>query len=93
MRSGHGEWVLYGRDGHGFVGRLEYLRVGQPLGDGGLSEAAVSREGAVLAVHAHRHGAQFVALLFLLQANGEGATHGVAQAFALKREINECLVR
>lgn len=55
----------------------------QPLGDGALSEAAESGECGVVLVEAHGD-VEAVALLLLLQADGERATHSVAQPLALQ---------
>ena len=55
----------------------------QPLGDGALSEAAESGEGGVVLVEAHGD-VEAVALLLLLQADGERAPHRVAQPLALQ---------
>ena len=57
----------------------------QPLGDGALPEAAEPGEGGVVLVEAHGD-VQAVALLLLLQADGERAPHRVAQPLALKGE-------
>ena len=54
----------------------------QPLGDGALSEAAESGEGGVVLVEAHGD-VEAVALLLLLQADGERAPHRMAQPLAL----------
>ena len=58
---------------------LGYL---QPFRDGGLSKAAEAREGGVVLVEAHGD-VEPVALLLLLEADGERAPHRVAQALAL----------
>ena len=55
----------------------------QPLRDGALSEAAESGECGVVLVEAHGD-VEAVALLLLLQADGERATHSVAQPLALQ---------
>ena len=60
---------------------LVYL---QPLRDGGLAKAAEAREGGVVLVEAHGD-IEPVALLLLLEADGERAPHRVAQALALKK--------
>ena len=66
-----------------FCGKT-HLRVLQPLGERGLPEAPVPREGGVVLVELHRDGAELVPLLLLLQADGERAAHGVTQPLALK---------
>ena len=58
---------------------LGYL---QPFRDGGLSKAAEAREGGVVLVEAHGD-VEPVALLLLLEADGERAPYRVAQALAL----------
>ena len=58
----------------------------QPLGDSALSEAAESGECGVVLVEAHGD-VEAVALLLLLQADGERAPHSVAQPLALKIRI------
>ena len=43
-------------------------------------------EGGAAGVEGHGDGAQLVALLLLLQADGEGAADRVAQALALQKD-------
>ena len=90
VRPGHGERVLLGGSTrHRLLcrrQRLHHLRVGQPLGHGGLAEAAMSGEGARVLVHGHGDTAEFVPLLFLLQTDGKSTADRVAQTFALEME-------
>ena len=59
----------------------------QPLGDGALPEAAEPGEGGVVLVEAHGD-VEAVALLLLLQADGERAPHRVAQPLTLNEWDN-----